>query len=172
MQANLNARLGKQDVLLLAGDMPASFQRDYPSRPFVVQLAADGNVNNLQISRISAELPGALSLTGSGHVQQITDSIHRSADIDLQLRTQRLDFLLSLAGIPRDGSIAIPPLSMNAGVKMNGSQLAANLLAREGVGRLTLNGTYNLASEAYKADVKIDSLQVNHFLPRDSIYSL
>lgn len=172
LQANLNARLGKQDVLLLAGDMPASFQRDYPSRPFVVQLAADGNMNNLQISRISAELPGTISLTGSGQVLQITDSINRSGDINLQLRTQRLDFLLSLAGIARDGSIVIPPLSMNAGVKLNGSQVAANLLARESVGTIVLNGTYNLASEAYKADIKIDSLQVNHFLPRDSIYSL
>lgn len=172
IEARLNARLGKQDVLLFAGDISTSLQKDYPALPLVIQVGAEGNMDDIQISRLTADLPGAISLKGEGHIRNITDSINRSADVTLQMQTQKLDFVLGLANIPKDGSIVIPPISMHADLKMDGPQVAANLLAQEGVGTIRLNADYNLNSEAYKTDLVIDSLQVNHFMPKDSIGSV
>ena len=170
--ARMNARLGKQDVLLLAGDLPASFKKDYPSAPLVVQVGAEGSMEDIRISQLSAQLPGAISLKGSGKLLHLMDSIHRSADIDMQMQTQDLGFVLSLADMPKDGSIVIPPIAMTAGARMKGSQFNINLLAKESNGKVALSAAYNLITEAYKADLKIDSLQINHFMPKDSIYSL
>ncbi|NDV59878.1 translocation/assembly module TamB [Bacteroides sp. 519] len=172
LEAYFDARLGKQDVLLFAGNMPASFQKDYPEQPLVVQIGAEGNMEKIQISRLTADLPGAFSLKGEGQILNLQDSLNRSADINMQMQTQRLDFLFSMADVAQDGSIVIPPLAANANIKMNGPQLVANLLARESVGTIQLNADYNLNSEAYKANLEIDSLQVNHFMPKDSIYSV
>lgn len=37
---------------------------------------------------------------------------------------------------------------------------------------MNLDAAYNLATEAYHADLAINNLQVHHFLPKDSIYTL
>lgn len=37
---------------------------------------------------------------------------------------------------------------------------------------LNLDAAYNGSTEAYRADLKVDALQLHHFLPKDSIYEL
>lgn len=172
LEARLDARLGKQDVLLFAGDASEALRRDYPAMPMVVQIGAEGDMDNIQISRLSADLPGAFSLKGEGRVLHVADSVKRAADISLQMQTRKLDFIFGLANVPQDGSILIPPLAIDAGVKMEGPRIAANLLAQESTGTVRLNADYNLNTAAYRADLAIDSLQVNHFMPKDSIYGV
>lgn len=171
LTARLNVSMGRKDILLFAGDLPASFSDNYPLAPFTLQVGVEGNMDNLRISKLSAQLPGAIDLTGSGSILHAMDSINRSADIGIEMQTEDLGFLSGL-GMPADSSIVIPPVAMTAALRMKGPQFEANLLAKESDGRVALTAMYNTANEAYNANLSIDSLRINHFMPRDSIYLL
>lgn len=173
LTAHLSAYIGKQDVMLFAGGLPESFQKAYPFRPLIVRAGTVGNLKEMQISRFSAELPGAFSLTGGGALYNLTDSINRSGDVGLQMITENLDFLAGLTGTMPNGSLVFPnnmTLVVRAGMK--GPQYNALLRVTEGEGSLHLNGDYNGSTEVYNADLKIDALQLHHFLPKDSLYKL
>lgn len=173
LSANLNAYIGKEDVMLFTGGLPDSFKEAYPFRPLVIRAGTDGNLKEMQISRFTADLPGAFSLEGGGILENLADSITRSGTIDLKMKTQNLNFLTGLSGEVPNGTLVIPD-SMNlvAQVDIKGPEYKANLHLKEGQGAMNVNAALNTATEVYKADLKIDNLQLHHFLPKDSIYEL
>lgn len=173
LTARFNAHIGKQDVLLFAGGLPETFKEAYPFRPLVIHAGTEGNLKQMQISRITAELPGAFSLSGGGEFWNLTDSLKRSGELDFEMHTQDLNFLTGLTGVTPDGSIVVPDsMSLLARLGLDGQQCNATLKVKEGEGTLDLDAAYNLSSEAYHADLAINDLQVHHFLPKDSIYAL
>ena len=173
LSARFNANIGKQDVLLFAGGLPETFKEAYPFRPLVIHAGTEGNLKQMQISRFTAELPGAFSLSGGGELWNLTDSLKRSGGLDFEMQTQDLNFLTGLTGVTPDGSIVVPD-SMNlvARLGLDGPQCNALLKVQEGKGSLNLDAAYNLSTEVYHADLAIDALQLHHFLPKDSVYVL
>lgn len=173
LSANLNAYIGKEDVMLFTGGLPDSFKEAYPFRPLVIRAGTDGNLKEMQISRFTADLPGAFSLEGGGILENLADSITRSGTVGLKMKTQNLNFLTALSGEVPNGTIVIPD-SMNlvAQIDIKGPEYKANLHLKEGQGAMNVNAALNTATEVYKADLKIDNLQLHHFLPKDSIYEL
>ncbi len=173
LSANLNAYIGKEDVMLFTGGLPDSFKEAYPFRPLVIRAGTDGNLKEMQISRFTVDLPGAFSLEGGGILENLADSITRSGTIGLKMKTQNLNFLTGLSGEVPNGTLVIPD-SMNlvAQVDIKGPEYKANLHLKEGQGAMNVNAALNTATEVYKADLKIDNLQLHHFLPKDSIYEL
>lgn len=173
LTARFNARIGKQDVLLFAGGLPESFKEAYPFRPLVIHAGTEGNLKQMQISRFTADLPGAFSLNGGGEFWNLTDSVKRSGSLDLEMHTQNLNFLTGLTGTAPDGSILVPDsMDLSARLGVEGSQCTAALKLQEQEGSLNLDASYHLLTEAYHADLAVNSLQVHHFLPQDSIYTL
>ncbi|MFV0589177.1 translocation/assembly module TamB domain-containing protein [Bacteroides reticulotermitis] len=171
--SRFNAYIGKEDVMLFAGGLPETFKKAYPFRPLVVHAGTDGNLKQLQISRLSAELPGAFSIKGGGSMENLTDSLARTGTIALDMNTQNLDFLAGLTGMPLDGSLVVPNnMNLKARVDINGPQYKALLALKEGTGSVDVNATLNSTTEVYKADLKVSDFQIHHFLPKDSIYEL
>lgn len=173
LTARFNARIGKQDVMLFAGDLPETFKEAYPFRPLVIRAGTEGNFKQMQISRFNIDLPGAFTLDGGGEIWNLTDSLTRNGSIDFDIRTQDLNFLTGLTGVTPDGSIVVPDsMHMAARLGLDGPKYDATLKLEEGAGLLNLLAHYNTATEAYQADLAIADLQVHHFLPKDSIYTL
>lgn len=171
--ARLEARLGKQDVLLFAGGLPEDFKQTYPSYPLVVRAGTEGNLKQMQISRFQVDLPGAFSMQGGGELWNVTDSLTRSVQMDFDMQTLNLGFLTTLAGEAGKGTLAIPDsMHLVAKAGLEGNRLSADMSLLEGRGKLALNASYDLATEVYGADLSIDSLQLHHFLPQDSLYEL
>lgn len=188
LTARFAAQIGKQDLMLAlpaqgvlpargtsAGDgnqsgLPKAFWEAYPFRPLLIEAGTEGNLKQMQISRFKVDLPGAFTLSGGGELWNLTDSIARSASIDLDMTTRNLHFLT--ATFP-PGVVSIPD-NMNLAVRlgMDGSQFKTNLRLREDKGLLNLDGAFNSATEVYQADLKIDALQLHHFLPKDSLYEV
>ena len=167
------ARIGKQDVMLLAGGLPETFRDSYPSYPLVVRAGTEGNMRQMQISRFSADLPGAFSLNGVGEFWNLNDTLRRSGSMDLEMQTQNLNFLTGLTGVTPDGSIVVPDsMRLNTRLTLDGPRLTASLDLQERDGRMNLSADYNLSNETYRADLSVDSLQLHHFLPKDSLYLL
>lgn len=173
LAARFNARIGKQDVLLFAGDLPETFKESYPFRPLVIHAGTEGNLKQMQISRFTIDLPGAFSLRGGGEFRNLTDSLMRNGKMDFEMHTQNLNFLTGLTGLTPDGSIVVPDsMNLAARLALEGSKCTAGLKIREREGTLGLDASYNLSSEAYHANLDINELQLDHFLPKDSIYGL
>lgn len=173
LTACFNALIGKQDVLLFAGELPDAFKDAYPFRPLVVQAGTEGNLKSMQISRFKIDLPGAFSLDGGGELYNLMDSVTRSAAIDLKMRTGNLNFLTALADMKPGAPLVIPDsMLLDARLGMEGPEYDARLQLKEKEGRLNLIANLNTNTEVYSADLKIEDLQVNHFLPHDSIYEL
>lgn len=173
LSARFNARIGKQDVLLLAGGLPQSFKDAYPFRPLTIQAGTEGNLRQMQISRFAVDLPGAFSLKGGGEFWNLEDSVKRSGNMDLEMRTQNLNFLTGLADLAPGGSVVVPDsMNLAARIGLDGPQCTAALKLQEQDGTLNLDAGYNLSTEAYHANLDVNGLQLHHFLPQDSIYTL
>ena len=173
LSANLNAYIGKEDVMLFTGGLPDSFKEAYPFRPLVIRAGTDGNLKEMQISRFTVDLPGAFSLEGGGLLENLADSITRSGTVGLKMTTQNLNFLTALSGEAPNGTIVIPDsMDLVAKVDINGPAYKANLKLREGQGIIDMDAALNTLTEVYKADLKINNLQLHNFLPKDSIYEL
>ena len=173
LSANLNAYIGKEDVMLFTGGLPDSFKEAYPFRPLVIRAGTDGNLKEMQISRFTVDLPGAFSLEGGGLLENLADSITRSGMVGLKMTTQNLNFLTALSGEAPNGTIVIPDsMDLVAKVDINGPAYKANLKLREGQGTIDMDAALNTLTEVYKADLKINNLQLHNFLPKDSIYEL
>ena len=118
--------------MLFAGNLPEQFKEEYPFRPLIIQAGTDGNLKQMQISRIRVDLPGAFTIDGGGELYNLTDSIRRSADIDLKMQTKNLDFLTPLAGMSATDPLVIPDsMMLDLKLSMDGPQLNADLLLEE-----------------------------------------
>ena len=173
LSARLHASIGPKDVLLLSGSMPKEFKEAYPDTALVIKAGTEGNLSSMQLSGFRISLPGALDLKSTGNIYHITDSVKRAADFNIEMKTGDLNFLTGLAGIEPHTSLVVPDsMDLNAAIVLKDSQLNAQLNLMEGNGKMDMEAEYHLISEAYKADVRVDNLHVNHFLPHDSIYNL
>lgn len=173
LTARLNAYIGKEDVMLFAGGLPESFKEAYPFRPLVVRAGTDGNLKEMQITRLNVDLPGAFSLDGGGVLENLADSLKRSGTIGLEMTTQNLNFLTALTGEAPNGTITVPDsMNMVARIDLKGPEYKAQLNLKEGHGTMDMNAALNTETEAYSADLKIENLQLHHFLPKDSLYEL
>lgn len=173
LSARFHAQIGKQDVLLFAGGLPETFKEAYPFRPLEIHAGTEGNLKQMQISRFTVDLPGAFSLNGGGELWHLTDSISRNGSLDFVMKTQDLNFLTGLTGITPDGSLVIPDsMDLSARFQIEGTRYAALLDVQEQQGMLQLDASYDSSDEEYHAELLVDSLQLHHFLPKDSIYML
>ncbi len=171
LTTHFNAFIGKQDVMLFAGNLPEEFREAYPFRPLVIRAGVEGSLDRMRVSRLHAELPGAFSLKGDGELFHVTDSVHRSGNINLDLLTGKLNFLTLLTDTK--GRIAIPDsIRMNAALGVDGSTYKGDVNITEGQGNIQLQGLFNQVTEAYNADLKVCDLQLQHFLPKDSFHEL
>ena len=172
LNADFLARLGREDLMLAVGNMPESFVKSYPARPLAVRAKATGNLQQLDVRNFSAQLPGSFSLTGEGDFYYLTDSLKRRGNASIQGQTGDLNFLTALIG-SQSSNIVIPDsMLLAANVGLEGDCLAAKLDVVEQQGKALLDATYNLATEAYTAQLNLDSVMVSHFLPQDSIFHL
>lgn len=170
IQAKLNARLGKQDVLTAAGMLSEEFKKAYPDKPLTLVAEADGNFSSLHLRRLDGNWPGILEWKASGTMEAVTDSIRRSGEIKLQAETGNLDFILSLLPPAQQEQFRIPPgMTLEGEATMADQAYQGRLTLRESAGRIDLKGRYDARKVAYAATLEVDSLQPDHFMPHDSL---
>ncbi|MDH6341416.1 hypothetical protein M2480_000168 [Parabacteroides sp. PFB2-12] len=168
--ASFSASVGKNDLFLLAPDLPADFLKDYPTQPIRFQAKADGDIDKIMLRQLSADIPGAIEMRASGEIGAVMDSLRRSADIQLEALTHDLQFILSYLPKEERARYAIPAgIHLTGEVGLHNREYSADLQLTEGDGRVQLAARFQEQSESYAATLKIDSLEPIHFMPVDSI---
>ena len=171
--SSIVANIGKQDVLLFAGEVPKAFSDSYPFRAITFRALAEGNMKNIRLSRLTADLPGAFSFSSTADLKNLSNKQNRSGRIDFRLATKDLGFLAALINKSSNGTIRVPQdMNLQGKVEMKGIRYLAGLTLNEGEGEVKADAEYSGARKSYTAKVAINKLQVGHFLPKEQIHSL
>lgn len=171
--ASLTASLAKEDLLIIAGTLPEEFKKTYPNKAFSLTADVEGNLSSLRLRQLKGELPNVFRIDMSGTMSSVTDSITRSADLRLQALTGNLGFLLSMLPPSERERFTIPSgMKLTGQASLKNREYQTTLLLTQGHGKVQVAANYNPIRESYKADLKIDSLNPTHFLPKDSLYGL
>lgn len=165
MEAFLNARLGKQDLMLFAAALPDGFGSKWPNYPLAVDLAVNGNQRRMGIAALNIKLPTAFDFHAEGSVESLTDMDRLRADINITSKAHNIDFLPAMAGASAS-SVHIPHgLSLGGKVKADGRKYGADLKLHDGNGTVSLKGNFNTGTLAYDASVKADGVHLDSYLP-------
>ena len=172
MRLRMNASLGKQDLMPFMADLPAAMRQRWPEYPLTVSGLLKGNMQHMDFHVLEVSLPTAFHATATGFASNLDNPDMLRADVHFAATTQNLGFVMAM--LPRDmqRDYRIPPLSAQGRVKADGQQYFADITAREGRGTVKAKGSFHAARMRYDADIKVRDLNVHHFMPRDSIYTV
>ncbi len=171
MNINLSAQLGKNDIALLAGNLPETFTKAYPDLPLIIKMNLKGNVNRMNFPGAQIRMPGTLSLHADGFLLNVMDSVKRSGSVKFNAETQNTDFITE--GLDSTNSYKIPSgTQLNGKVSFRGTQYFTECNLNESEGSAYLKGSYDMRGDKYKAEMDINNLQIHHFMPKDSLFHL
>lgn len=183
IEMRLNAQLGKQDLMRFVGDMPANFIRRYPNHPIAIKGSLNGNLQQMEFTGLDINLPTAFHLTANGTAGYLTNLSKLQANLKLNAKTQDIGFVTALLGTKAMSDYRIPNgITLDGTLKANGTHYITDFFVREGQGAIKLKGNATIPLNAkgemvpslmsYDADINIKGLNVHHFMPKDSIYTL
>jgi len=172
MRLKMNATLGKQDIMPFLSDMSAAMRQRWPEYPLTVSGLLKGNMQHMDFHDLEVSLPTAFHATATGFAANLDTPDKLRADVQFKANTQNLGFVMAM--LPRDmqRDYRIPPLSAQGRVKADGQQYFADITAHEGKGMVKAKGSFHATAMRYDVDVQIRNLNVHHFMPRDSIYTV
>jgi len=167
---NLDASLGKNDLLLFMADMPAAFRKQWPEWPLTITADMSGNMEKADIAELELTLPTALHMKAHGSATQLTDMNKLLAQADLQAETYNLSFVQSMLDMP---DIRIPQgIRLNSVLHANGPCYEAALTVRQGNGYLKSKVWLNERLMSYDGEVEISQINLHDFLPRQTLYEV
>lgn len=171
IDASMLAEIGKQDLMFFATMLPQSFKNAYPNWPVKIETEVAGNMRRADIEKFSVSLPTAFAIDAKGYAENVTDMKSLLANIDLKAKTYNLDFVKTLAGADGMKNYNIPGnITIDGFASAEGMRYAASLIAKQDTGMVRVDGIFDMDTERYKAQVEIDSLNLNNFMPSDSLY--
>jgi hypothetical protein len=170
---NLKAQLGKEDLMLFMADLPDHFKTRWPQWPMSVTARLNGNTQKAHIYQFEMSLPTAFRASADGDVEGITDLKQLSGQLDVKAETYNLDFITSLLDKDQAGQYRIPNgITMAGQLEARKGRYDATVTMRESEGIVRADGWLDAKRFAYDAKVSIDGLNLHHFMPHDSIYTL
>lgn len=166
MKANIWARVGTQDVALAVPRAGLLL----PKESVTLKMQVEGDVDLLRLDTLTLAVESVLWVDANGQITHFQDSIRRGAQLDWRALTYDTKYLSRLAGLP--SSVHVPRLSAEGKVRMQGQQLNAEVLMREGKGKLEAQASYHLGNEQYELKAQTKDFNLQHFLPQDSLTRL
>lgn len=172
MKLRMDAQLGRQDLLPFMSLLPPAMQERWPHYQLSLKGQLDGNMDYMEFSDLDVVLPTAFAVKADGFVTHLNDMKQLRADVQFEAQTQNLDFVMAV--LPRDvqKNYRFPPLKTKGRAKADGAQYNADVTVYESNGAVKLKGSLNKDVMSYDAKFEVDNLNVHHFMPHDSIYTV
>lgn len=171
VNANIDASLCRKDILTMMqmADVQG-ITTDYVPQTVNIKGSASGNTRSVVIPSLSIDIPGMggadlsgsakgfMALADNPYSPQFSASVHG----DAQVTNTR--FLKSLLDKGTASMINIPAFSTTFNADIQGADYALTANIKEGKGRASLKGRYNMLSKAYDARLKTQDFNVDHVL--------
>ena len=173
LQLRLRAQVGKKDVMVFLADMPQGFRDRWPDSPLQVEGALSGNMQHMEFSDVEMTLPSAFHATVTGYADHLDNPKQLRADVQFQAQGGDLSLLVQMLPRQMQRDYRIPNgIRAEGRVKADRANYTFDVTANEDKGRVKLQGQLNADLMRYDATLHVDQLNVHHFMPRDSIYTV
>ena len=177
LKATLESSLSKKELFdytepWLPADLREGFFRElraaYPDTMTRVRIAVEGNMDYLALRRTELTLPGSLHLDASGTLMNLIDSTAvLGGNLNLDLQTMDLGWLRRWLGLT---DVKLPPMQLSAAAAMEGTQFDVSGQLRESAGLVNFELLADTRDDlSYDARIAATRLNLNHFLPKDSL---
>ena len=171
MDVDIDAHIGTKDIALLMGGKDiAGFPYSALASPIVLKGRARGNVDCIEVEDFRVEAPPVANAQLSGTIRNVLDCEQMDCEMDVNMQSADLRPLHRMLGL--SPSVRLPKMSITGKARMKGSQLNANLRLQQGRGTAHLQGNYDTQSEQYDMRLNLRNLNLNAFLPNDSLYEV
>lgn len=173
LTTQLIVSLDRRDVIAVLGDLSDSFKSFYPETSLKLLGLVEGNLDKIYLRQLESELPGVFKIDAHGTAEHVMDDINRSGQFFLKAGTNNESFLRGILLKESGGRFSIPNhLSLDLQASLTKGEYQADMLLTEQTGNVKLSGRYNPSYQKYNINLKVDSLALIHFLPKDSIFSV
>lgn len=170
---NLDASLGKSDLMLFMADMPDAFRRKWPEWPLTIKCDVNGSMEQATMTELELTLPTAFHLKSHGDATHLNDRNHLQVLLNVEAETYNLGFATALADAKTMQGFRIPyGIRLKGTVQADGPRYTANLTAREGKGFIKAKGWFAENSIAYHADIQVQDMNLRHFMPTMDLHEL
>lgn len=165
LYTDINATIGKQDMLRFMGNLPEKARRSWPAQPMMVSGKLRGNLNHADFEGLHVDWPSTLTMHANGHVDNLSHPNNLNAAVRLKGKTGNLDFLPSMLGPDVEQNVRIPRgMALEGDIKAQGKKYGANLNIAEGNGKIKTVVDFDSKLMAYNARIDADKFAVGHFV--------
>lgn len=165
LDITVDGRLAIADIERLMPSLAPTLAQLPQNRDILLDVDASGTMANLNVDRISAEIPRYLAIKLAGDVKNVDagfDAMVAHLDIDGHITDGTL---ISGAVDPSRSSVNIPPLTLSGTVGLDHAVVKADVKATTHDGRLALDALWNNSRQGYAVDLSTVDFPVNSFLP-------
>ena len=164
---SIEASISHTSILEIAKDLiPTDLARAYPQKPIHANLSASGNIESLLLSRIEVSIPSTFDLNAEGCVTDIMNPEETKGHLHIKANTMDMSFIPKYL---RQHDLLLPSMTLEAEANINGKEYAADVDLTQGKGHAEAHARINLDHMAYEASLQIDDLNIQNFLPKDSL---
>lgn len=166
LKANINASIGKQDIMLFAGNMPSALVKKWPNSPLILAGALQGNMNSCQLTGVTIAIPSYFRLHANGNVKNLSNPAWLTANMDIDANARNIAFLTGMLPQSVTDMVTIPSgITARGNVKVtHGDVYDAALTITEGRGRMTANAHFDSKAMSYNADINASAINIDHFV--------
>ena len=183
MKVRLFAQIGKQDISVFTAHLPQKFMEHFPNRPLNIRGSLNGNMQHLELTGLNIDLATAVHASLNGTAENVTDLSKMKADIKVEGKTKNLNFMIALVDPQMTGIYHIPDgVDINGRLRAEGTRYSMDMTLNEGNGNVKMKASTQIPQNAkgelvtermtYDTNISINQLNLHHFLPKDSIYTL
>jgi hypothetical protein len=162
MDVTMDAQMGKQDIAWFYQDPMIN---KLPEWPLQVKGDVKGNLQHLVLDIQHLLWPTLLEANARGTIDNMMDTDHLKADVDMYAKSYNLQPLLASFGVPAS-DVRIPyGLTVDGNVNVDGARYTTSMMAFEGKGTAKLNAYFDANIMKYDAQANINGIDLSHFLP-------
>ncbi len=159
--------VGKDDIVAFASPYVADIRHIWPAAPLHLRVQADGNMEALRVSRLTAAMPGHFEARGKAQLMHLTrpDALPELTST-LQATLHRPDLLMGF--VPAESRAAFTlPRELSVAGRASLLSDVASFVGSIGTpaGSALLDAAIGLRDESYRAVVSTQNLSLNQFLP-------
>lgn len=162
MDVRLAASLGLRDAVAFMPSLSSITRYIGQNKALKAIVQASGSLKSMNVARLALDLPGVLSVTASGKVDNPMDIKRMAGNIAFTGTMSDPRPVQAVAGIR---SVDLPPLSVKGNAMIAGADYAVGFNMRSPAGNVVAEATLGLNAERYFVDMTVSGLQMNRFAP-------
>lgn len=164
LDAQLSLQLGGDDLFRLV-EVERRLRRQLAGRTLTFDTRMSGTLGDLRLHRLVAAVPSAMDFAAEGEVRDVTVPERMAGNVTFSgaLHASRLWGSLLPQGV------TLPTSRFRGSATAHAGQYHARLALQAGEGKVMAQGSFAPESYQYAAQVAVDSLPLQRFLPNDSL---